>query len=151
MRIPAPKPGLVIRYSFLWSHEHERGSSEGCKDRPCVIILLEMSGAAARDRVSVLPITHLPPGGKKGSHLKLTPDECRSIGLDGEDHWVVLDEVNRFVWPGYDLRMISGTDRCEYGRLSQNSFARIVDAFKAFDAALKSSGKAGVRAIGRDD
>ncbi|MGP3699572.1 hypothetical protein [Rhodobacter sp. NSM] len=74
-----------------------------------------------------------------------------SIRLDGEDHWVVLDEVNRFIWPGYDLRKIPGTDGCDYGRLSQPSFARIVQAFKAFDAALKSSGKAGIRAIGRDD
>jgi hypothetical protein len=31
---PAPKPGLVIRYSFLWSHEADAGAVEGAKDRP---------------------------------------------------------------------------------------------------------------------
>lgn len=150
MRLPDPRPGLVIRYSFLWSHERDRGSDEGSKDRPCAIILVEEAGTSGRPRISVLPITHLSPGGKHGPHLKLTPQECTSIGLDAGDHWVVLSEINRFVWPGYDLREIPGTDRCAYGRLSQASFTRIVQAFKAWDVALKSSGRAGIRAVSRD-
>ncbi len=34
MNLPVPKPGLVIRYSFLWSNEHAAGATEGIKDRP---------------------------------------------------------------------------------------------------------------------
>lgn len=29
MSLPVPKPGLVIRYSFLWSREHAQGAMEG--------------------------------------------------------------------------------------------------------------------------
>jgi hypothetical protein len=29
MSLPVPKPGLVIRYSFLWSSEHGEGATEG--------------------------------------------------------------------------------------------------------------------------
>ena len=41
MSLPDPKPGLVIRYSFLWSHERDRGAIEGSKDRPCAIVLAQ--------------------------------------------------------------------------------------------------------------
>ena len=32
MTFPAPRPGLVIRYSFLWSEERDAGTEEGAKD-----------------------------------------------------------------------------------------------------------------------
>lgn len=60
MPIPAPFPGLVIRYSFLWSHEAERGLREGRKDRPCAIVLLKSEQDGARKVVTVAPITHAP-------------------------------------------------------------------------------------------
>jgi hypothetical protein len=37
MNLPTPRPGLVIRYSFLWNTEKAQGAAEGSKDRPCVI------------------------------------------------------------------------------------------------------------------
>jgi hypothetical protein len=37
MSLVEPKPGLVICYSYLWSHEAAKGREEGVKDRPCVI------------------------------------------------------------------------------------------------------------------
>lgn len=39
MGLPAPVPGLVIRYSYLWLEEHRQGREEGVKDRPCAIVL----------------------------------------------------------------------------------------------------------------
>jgi len=36
--LPAPVPGLVIRYSYLWHSEHLAGREEGEKDRPCAIV-----------------------------------------------------------------------------------------------------------------
>lgn len=44
MGLPIPKPGLVIRYGFLWSSEEAAGATEGAKDRPCAIVV-----AARRD------------------------------------------------------------------------------------------------------
>ena len=43
MPLPEPVPGLVIRYSYLWADEHERGQEEGVKDRPCAIVLMSMA------------------------------------------------------------------------------------------------------------
>jgi hypothetical protein len=34
MPLTEPVAGLVIRYSFLWTHEAKAGSEEGSKDRP---------------------------------------------------------------------------------------------------------------------
>ena len=39
MTLPVPLPGLVIRYSFLWSREARAGATEGRKDRPCAIVV----------------------------------------------------------------------------------------------------------------
>ena len=59
MPLPEPVPGLVIRYSYLWAHEHERGQEEGVKDRPCAIILVTTDEEGEK-LVTVLPVTHAP-------------------------------------------------------------------------------------------
>lgn len=38
MSLPAPRPGLVISYAYLWAREHGRGAEEGLKDRPYAIV-----------------------------------------------------------------------------------------------------------------
>ena len=121
MTFPAPKPGLVIRYSFLWSHEAAAGADEGSKDRPCAIII-----AAKRIdgdiRTMVAPITHLEPEDPE-AFLELPAPVSRLLKLDGERHWLKLDELNRFTWPGYDLRPIPGTKgEFAYGMLPQPLF-----------------------------
>lgn len=55
MSLPAPQPGLVICYSFLWSHEHRRGQEEGRKDRPCVIVLAVATDAKGSQRYGSRP------------------------------------------------------------------------------------------------
>ncbi|MGE3477663.1 MAG: hypothetical protein AB7H70_17820 [Rhodospirillaceae bacterium] len=40
MSFPAPVPGLVIRYSYLWRDEFLKGREEGVKDRPCALVLV---------------------------------------------------------------------------------------------------------------
>jgi hypothetical protein len=50
--LPIPQPGLVIRYSYLWSAEAQAGKEEGTKDRPCAIILV-FAGEQGRQRVRV--------------------------------------------------------------------------------------------------
>jgi hypothetical protein len=101
--IPTPKPGLVIRYSFLWSSERERGSVEGAKDRRCAIVVVVPHGDDEQIRTVVAPITHSPPEDPHTS-LEIPAAVCRSLGLDGVRHWVRFDELNRFTWPGYDVR-----------------------------------------------
>ena len=105
MRLPAPRPGLVIRYSFLWSHEAGVGAEEAAKDRPCAIVVTAAPDQNGDIRTIVAPITHTPPDNPADS-IEIPPDVCRMLNLDSDRHWLRLDELNRFAWPGYDLRPI---------------------------------------------
>lgn len=108
MSWPAPQPGLVIRYSYLWEREARQGRDEGVKDRPCavVLVLLREGGAPI---VRVLPVTHSPPANPLEA-LEIPAATKRRLGLDAERSWVVLTEANDFVWPGPDLRPAASGD-----------------------------------------
>jgi hypothetical protein len=119
LKIPQPRVGLVIRYSFLWSHEVRNGGVEGRKDRPAAIIVATRKDEYGDIRVIVAPITHEPPSDPDAS-IEISPEVIRSLGLDGERHWLRIDELNRFSWPGFDIRPVPHhPDSCEYGMLPE--------------------------------
>jgi hypothetical protein len=122
--LPIPRPGLVIRYGFLWSHEADAGAEESSKDRPCAIIVAVQRDQDGDVRVIVAPITHEPPGDPSAS-IPVPPDVCRRLGLDNEAQWLRVDELNRFSWPGYDLRPIPDRGGIEYGMLPQSLFLKL--------------------------
>jgi len=134
--IPTPKPGLVIRYSFLWSSEHKTGAIEGKKDRPCAIVVALPSNDSGQVRTVVAPITHTAPIDPKTS-LEIPASVCESLGLDGARHWIRFDELNRFIWPGYDLRP-RPNGSYHYGMLPRDLFEKlrsgIIEAQKARNA-----------------
>ena len=101
---PTPVQGLVVRYSYLWRSEYERGRDDGVKDRPCAVILVTTGGSDARI-VTVLPITHVAPRSAECA-VEIPIQTKQRLGLDGERSWVVLSEANRFTWPGPDLRPV---------------------------------------------
>ena len=137
MSFPAPKPGLVIRYSFLWSHEADAGADEGSKDRPCAIVVAAKL-VDGEIRTIVAPITHLEPDDLEAA-LELPAGVSKALKLDGERHWLKLDELNRFAWPGYDLRQIPGrAGDYAYGMLSQPTFEALRAKILARDKAGKS-------------
>jgi hypothetical protein len=122
---PAAKPGLVIRYSFLWSHEKDAGAEEGWKDRPCAIVVAAPRHENGDIAVIVAPITHAPPDDPSDS-FEIPPAICQALGLDGQRHWLRLDELNRFAWPGYDLRTIPGKPgEYAYGMLPRPVFEQL--------------------------
>ena len=48
------------------------------------------------------------------------------LGLDDDRSWVILNEVNQFNWPGYDLRAIPGKQgEMAYGFLPPRLFDQI--------------------------
>jgi hypothetical protein len=99
---PVPRPGLVIRYSYLWESEARQGREEGAKDRPCAIILVILR-EAEHPIVRVLPVTHSAPTDPADA-LEIPLPTKQRLGLDSERSWVVLSEANDFIWPGPDLR-----------------------------------------------
>jgi hypothetical protein len=125
MALPEPAPGLVISYAYLWHGEHRAGAEEGRKDRPCAIVLT----TADRDGdkiVWVVPITHRKPAADRHA-VELPAAVKRRLGLDAERSWIITDELNQFVWPGYDLRPISRAhpDTFHYGFLPMELFAAV--------------------------
>jgi hypothetical protein len=124
MKLPAPTPGLVLRYSFLWSHERDAGREEGSKDRPCAIVVAVRT-EAGETRVILAPVTHRPSDDLSDS-IEIPTPVRRMLGLDDTRQFFRLDELNRFVWPGFDLRPIPGRDgEVAYGMLPKALFERL--------------------------
>lgn len=97
-----PRVGAVIRYSYLWADEAERGREEGSKDRPCAIVIAVQTEGGGR-LFYVLPITHSPPR-VEDLAVELPPATKQRLGLDDARSWIVTRELNRFTWPGPDIR-----------------------------------------------
>lgn len=97
-----PGVGSVIRYSYLWAKEAERGQDEGLKDRPCAVVVSTVTddGEAI---LLVLPITHSPPAARDLA-VEIPAATKARLGLDDARSWIVTTEYNRFVWPGPDIR-----------------------------------------------
>jgi hypothetical protein len=74
----------------------------------------------------VVPITHRPPDDRKLA-VELPPKLRRHLGLDQDASWIIVSEANQFVWPGPDLRPISGTSpsRFAYGYLPTDLFEEL--------------------------
>lgn len=124
MALPPPEPGLVISYAYLWRHEQEAGLEEGRKARPCVIILA-VEQKDEQTLVTVVPVTHRPPDSTQ-SAVEIPIQVKRHLGLDDAASWVMVDEVNQFVWPGFDLQPVPGaTHRYAYGFLPPRLFDSI--------------------------
>jgi hypothetical protein len=79
---PVPRPGLVIRYSYLWESEAREGREEGVKDRPCAIILVVLR-EGRHPVVRVLPVTHAPPH-HAADALEIPLPTKQRLGLDSE-------------------------------------------------------------------
>jgi hypothetical protein len=127
MAIPNPEPGLVISYAYLWRREFEAGQEEGRKNRPCVIVL-SVEKQDSGTVVTVAPITHSPPSASTPC-MEIPPRVKQHLGLDDDRSWVILDEVNQFLWPGYDLRPVPGRQGdMAYGFLPPRLFDQIRSA-----------------------
>lgn len=139
MSWPAPRPGLVIRHSYLWSSEAQTGQEEGRKDRPCAVVVA-FRDDGGRTRVYALPITRPPPAA--GEDAIEVPAVVKSrLGLDGERSWIVVTEANVFAWPGPDLRFVpgKGPESSAYGFLPPGLFRVVRDRFLATDRKNKAS------------
>ncbi len=130
MALPTPRPGLVVGYDFLYREQADAGTENAGKPHPAAIILVVKEDV--QTRVSLLAISHSPPrSGEEPYRLKLTAAECRQMGVDSGDHWVNLQDINAFDWPGYDLVRSARGGSYVYGTMSKATFKRIVTALKA--------------------
>ena len=139
MPLPGPAPGLVLAYSYLWKRQHAAGGEEGEKDRPCVIVLASTS-SDGETVVTVVPVTSRPPGANRAA-IEIPPKVMRHLRLGTAPSWIIVDEVNRFVWPGPDLRQIPGhPGRFDYGFIPPKLYAAIKAALLAVHASRRLTG-----------
>lgn len=138
MSLPAPEPGLVIRYAYLWRREFQVGRDEAAKDRPCAIVLTARHVGESL-KVLVVPVTHSPPESPADA-LELPPAVKAHLGLDADRSWVVLTESNVFTWPGPDLRRIDQRRDASvaYGFLPPRFFQELRRRFLALEAAART-------------
>lgn len=143
--IPEPKPGLVIRFAYLWRDERDSGRDEGSKDRPTAVVMTfeEKDG---RKRVAVVPVTHSKPDARSGAIL-IPPATARRLGLDDIPQWIITREVNLFTWPGVDIRTVPGKTPASisYGYLPFALTQQVLEAGRA-QVRRKSA-----RSVERDD
>ena len=140
MALPDPKPGLVIRYDYLWSAEASVGREQG-KERPACLVAATDALVTPRF-VVILPITHtLPTGNSVG--IEIPHSVCRALGLDQERNWIIISEHNVDEWPNGGLAPLPGKPaEFSYGFIPPGLFAQI----KAKFLALAEQGRtAGVR------
>lgn len=125
MSLPAPRPGLVICYSYLWAEERRGGREEGMKNRPCAIVAASQI-IEGRNVVTVIPITHSPPNDPTLA-IEIPAAIKVNLGLDGQPSWIMVSETNDFLWPGPDLRPVPGIRpaRFDYGMLPPRFYAHV--------------------------
>jgi hypothetical protein len=109
-----PEIGLVIRHAYLWWNEARAGREEGLKDRPCVIVHT-VENEHRETEVYIAPITHTPPKGPERA-MEVPKATKARLRLDAQNSWIITTEVNRFIWPGPDIRAVPG-GRPAYGLL----------------------------------
>lgn len=129
MPYPDPEVGRVISYAYLWSDEAADGHVEGRKPRPCAIIMAVHHVDERPPQVAVVPITHNPHPDPRTA-IEIPRRVAEHLGLDTHTSWVILEDVNVFTWPGYDLRQIPGqAGRYDYGLLPPKFFEKLIKRF----------------------
>ena len=131
MALEIPRPGQVIRYSYLWWNEARRGQTEGLKDRPCGVVLTRVTREQST-LVYVLPITHGCPVEPEHG-IEIPHPTKQRLGLDPERSWIITTELNRFVWPGPDIRALP-TGEYSYGYLPGRLLKTVLEQIKAHAA-----------------
>jgi len=136
--LPDPKPGLVIRYDYLWADEAALGRDQG-KDRPACLVAA--SDAASTPRfVVILPITHTPPAGDTVG-IEIPAKVKTAIGLDAAPSWVIVSEHNVDEWPNAGLAAVPGRPGVfAYGFIPPGLFAQIKAKFLELSQRRRGAG-----------
>ena len=138
MPLPDPKPGLVIRYDYLWTREAAAGRDQG-KERPACLVAATDATASPRF-VVILPITHTPPD-KNTVGVEIPENVRRAIGLDDAPSWVIVSEHNVDEWPNGGLAPLPGRPGVfSYGFIPPGLFAQVKAKFLELSGPGRSAG-----------
>ena len=141
-----PRPGLVIRYDFLWKEEQIAGHDGGIKDRPCAIVLMSKDHEDGGKDVVLCAITHSPPGHGETA-VEIPNKVARHLGLDDARSWIKTDQVNTVRWE--KGRIPFGVTPARKGQWAFGSLPQALGR-KAFDQVREKSRDRSLRTVKRD-
>lgn len=123
-----PKPANVLSYAYLWAHEAARGEEDGRKQRP-VVVVIARAEVDGNTELLVVPVTTQPPA-VPGDAFEIPARVKAHLGLDAERCWIMVTELNRFRWPGPDIRPIERRENHTpfYGFIPQPLFDAVLAA-----------------------
>ena len=88
-----------------------------------MVVVLARLVSGDRTELLVAPITHsLPP---PGEGVAIPERVKRQLGLDDDPSWVIVTELNRFTWPGPDIRLAKGQNTPLHGALPLQLFDQV--------------------------
>lgn len=74
--------------------------------------------------ILVAPVTHAAPD-NEAEAIEIPANVKKQLGLDRDRSWIMLNELNRFMWPGPDIRPAPGSDAPFYDALPDWLFERV--------------------------
>ena len=74
--------------------------------------------------ILVAPVTHTSPE-KSADAVEIPLNVKKQLGLDEARSWIVVTELNRFIWPGPDIRPVPHTATPFYDPLPDWLFERV--------------------------
>jgi len=134
--LPDPKPGLVVRYDYLGTHEAAAGRDQGKTRLTCLIAATDP--AVLPRYVVLLPITHTPPAGDTVG-IEVPARVRQALGLDDTPSRVIVSEHNIDEWPNAGLSPLPGQpDVFSYGFIPPGLFHQIRARFLELARSKKS-------------
>jgi hypothetical protein len=90
-----------------------------------VVVVARIEEAAGL-LILVAPVTQTAPE-KTGDIIEIPSNVKKQLGLDEDRSWIVVTELNRFIWPGPDIRPLPETGAPFYDALPDWLFERVRD------------------------
>lgn len=92
------------------------------KDRPAVVIVA-LRQVGDHLQLLVAPVTHRRTEFGEGVPIPLRVK--RHLSLDDEPSWIVTTEINQFIWPGPDVRLVGKKGDPFYGAIPAVLFEQV--------------------------
>ncbi len=98
-----------------------------------VLAVIQSSGLI---EVIVAPVTTQPPRHEDAA-VEMPAAVKKHLGLDDRRCWIITGELNRFIWPGPDIRPIPGRNERSpyYGKVPAKLLEKVRSAIRTHVAA----------------
>lgn len=110
-----------------------------------MVVVIARKVVGDRTELMAVPITTQPPR-RAADGFEVPPRVKAHLGLDAQRCWIMVTELNRFLWPGPDVRPIRRGKELTpfYGALPEKLFRPVLDAvIKRAEAGVLKAAKRG--------